>query len=117
MTARSGPTEIVTSGTIVAYEGEPIRVPVVGDEESIDLVFVFEDEEGEGSRVDSEVIDATTLELKLVNFANPLGSGSPKPVDVGTLDGDPLHLHFRVRRLEGSDPELTYTVYRVVGEG
>lgn len=117
MTARSGPTRVVTSGTIVAYEGQPIRVPVEGDDESITLVFAFEDDEDdEGARVESEVIDATTLELNLVNFANPLGSGSPKPVEVGTLDGDPLHLHFRVRRLEGSDPELTYTVYRVVGD-
>lgn len=117
MTVGTGPTEVVTSGVAVSYRGEPIRVGVEGDEESIDLVFAFaEDTEDEGARVDSEVIDETTLKLNLVNFANPLGSGSPEPVEVGTLDGDPLQLHFRVRRLEGSDPELTYTVYRVVGD-
>lgn len=116
MTPTSGPTEVVASGSVTSFRGEPIAVTVEGDEESVTLVFAFVDDPGEEApRVDSEVVDDQTLRLELVNFANPLGSGSPAPVEVGTLDGDPLLLHFRVRGPEGSDPTLTYSVYRRTG--
>lgn len=115
-TPSSGPAEVVASGTVTSFRGEPIEVPVQGDEEAIVLVFAFvDDPDDEAPRVETEVEDAGRLRLDLINFANPLGSGSPSPVDVGTLDGDPLLLHFRVRALEGADPTLTYTVYRRTG--
>lgn len=116
MTPTSGPTDVVASGTVTSFRGEPISITVEGDEEQITLVFAFvDDPDEEAPRVDSEVVDDQTLRLDLVNFANPLGSGSPEPVEVGTLDGDPLLVHFRVRGPEGADPTLTYSVYRRTG--
>lgn len=106
----TGPTEVVASGTVTPFDGEPVEITLQGDSEALTIVCAFEADDGE-QRVETEVLDESTLRFAFINFANPLGSGSTRPVEVGTLDGRPLLFHFRVHAIEGSDPVLGYTFY------
>lgn len=106
----SGPAEVIASGSVTPFEGEPVEITLEGESESLTIVCAFVDDDGD-QRVETEVVDPATLRFSFHNFANPLGSGSPSPVEVGTLDGRPLLFHFRVHAIEGSDPVLGYTFY------
>ncbi len=110
----SGPAEIVASGTVFAFSGSPITITFGSPTETLKLIFEFKDEEGkEDLRVEATVVDTQTLKLTLINFKNPLGSGTTKPKPFGSLDGRRLYVHYRVYSLsDAADKMLHFNIYK-----
>ena len=113
--ATSGPTEIVASGTLIAYQSNPITVYWGESEQSQDfkVTFRFTDEEGkEKYRTEFNQIDSHSLEIHMINFKNPLGVGSKNPLQIGKKGNQKIWLHYRVYHFRDSDKTLQFTVYR-----
>lgn len=111
----SGQAEVIASGTVIAFSGDPINITFGSQNETLKLIFEFKDEEGKGKesiRVDANQLDPKTLKLTLFNFKNSLGSGTSKPIPIGSLDGKRLHIHYRVYSLTGSDKMLHFNIYK-----
>lgn len=109
MQVSSGPCDVLGSGTVISYLSNPIEIRLPG----LGLIFKFQDEpekEG-GSTISGRVVEPSTLELTLINFKNPIGSGSGAPMEIGSRDNQRLFLHFRVYQLVGGDKTLHFTVY------
>jgi hypothetical protein len=105
---KSGTKEVIASGTVISFEGNPIGFEI----ENIKFIFEFVDEEGKaGTDVNFTSPEERTLKITLKNFKNPLGTGNQKPMAVGTFHGLRLFLSYRVYQLEGSDKTLDYTFY------
>ena len=114
----SGPKIVViASGTVIAYRGNPIQI-VYGDaEKQVRLTFQFIDQEGVSqSRIESNLhlikeTQVQMLEFKLFDFKDQLGSGTKEPVEIGTLNGHKVFLHFRIQHMPGSDKTFHYSLF------
>src|SRR5262245_27624982 len=115
---RSGPCQAIASATVIAYDGNPIRVELpeqaaIPSTPASVIIFKFEDDkttEQPQPRLDARIIDGQTLELTFKNFNNPLGTGNTKPTLVGKMRGRPAYLQYRVYDLAGADKTLHFTV-------
>jgi len=92
--ASSGPAQVVDSGILISFKGEPIAIKLnpVGS-----LEFRFGDDPSQPApRMHGELTPSGALTIHLTNFNNPVG------------------LNFRVYRLGGSpDRTLHYAIYSV----
>lgn len=111
-TIESGPAEVIDSGTVISFSGNPISLhyPDMG----IKIVFEFKaGEEGRGTSVESSVPEPGILQLTLYNFDDRFGAGTIKPMRIGKYEGRRLYVQLRVYTLQGSpDKTLQYTVYK-----
>jgi hypothetical protein len=111
-TVMSGPAEVIDSGTVISFSGNPISLhyPDLG----IKIVFEFKvGEEGRGTYVDNSIPEPGTLQLTLYNFDDRFGAGTIKPMRIGKYEGRRLYVQLRVYTLQGSpDKTLQYTVYK-----
>ena len=123
--AKSGPADVVASGTVICFDRNPITVefgygplgPTLGP--SLSLTFKFVDEPGQTSlqaRVQAQVHGPTTLELTLFNYTNPIGVGTPGPLHFWNVPGAQLFINFRVFSLEAADKTLQFSIYKVKAE-
>jgi len=109
---RTGRAEVVASGTVIAFEGSPIEVSFGPADNSLTLIFAFEDlEEAKDLSVAVKILGDRTLQLTLRNFNKPLGAGSTAPLHIGTFGRKRLYLHYRVFDLGTRDKTLHYTLY------
>jgi hypothetical protein len=109
---KSGPADVIDSGTIISFAGNPISLHY--SDLGIRIVFAFRTgEEGQGTSVESSVPEPGTLQLMLINFDDRFGAGTIKPMRIGKYEGRRLYIQLRVYTLQGSpDKTLQYTVYR-----
>ena len=111
-TVKSGPAEVIDSGTVISFAGSPISLhyPDLG----IKIIFEFKvGEEGRGTSVESSVSEPGTLQLTLYNFDDRFGAGTIKPMRIGKYEGRRLYIQLRVYTLQGSpDRTLQYTIYK-----
>jgi hypothetical protein len=109
---KSGPTEVIASGTVIGFAGNPIEITFGPSDERLKLLFAFQDEEGEAEpRLETEVLDSTTLKLTMFNIKSPLGGGSIVPMPIGDMRGQRLYVHLRIAHLHGSDRMVHYSIY------
>ncbi len=110
----SGPAEVIASGSVIAFLGNPIAITFGVEQESlIKVIFEFKDEEGKDKpRIEVNAIDSLTLKITLFDFKNPLGAGNVKPTSIGTIQGRRLYVQFRVYALPNADKTLHYTLYK-----
>jgi hypothetical protein len=108
----SGPAQVIDSGTVISFSGNPISLnyPDLG----IKIVFEFKTgEEGREASVESSVPEPGILKLSLFNFDDRFGAGTIKPMRIGKYEGRRLYVQLRVYTLQGSpDKTLQYTVYK-----
>jgi hypothetical protein len=109
---KSGSTEIIASGLVTSFNGNPIEINYGPRIERLTLIFAFQDDERQETRIDATKPNPNTLKLTLYNFRSPLGSGTPKPVPIGSLGGQKLLIHYRVYDIGNSDKTVHYTIYR-----
>jgi len=112
MRIRLGDQEVLESGTVVGHGGNTFDFtlgdppsPFVGGPPGapITVRFLFsEDKAKPGHRIDPSTPNKTTLQLQLVNFSNPLGIGTNRPIKIGTFQGRALHVGFSVYTIAGS---------------
>ena len=109
---RSGPADVLASGTVIAFDKNPLRFTFGPPEERLTVVLIFRDvEEEEGQKLQAEVVEPSTLQLTLTNVGSQLGSGTVKPLLAGSLTGRELLLHLRIYELHDSDKTVHYTFY------
>ncbi len=110
----SGSAELIASDNVISFSGNPITITFGSPDETLQIIFEFKDEEGkEDLRIEANAIDPKTLKVTLINFKNPLGSGSTKPVAIGSLDGRRLYVHYRVYSLsDTADKILHFNIYK-----
>jgi hypothetical protein len=108
----SGPAEVIDSGNVISFAGNPITIHY--KELGINIIFEFStDEEKRGTYVESSMPEDGTLKLSLFNFDDRFGAGTTKPMRIGKYEGRRLYLQLRVYTLAGSqDKTLQYTVYK-----
>lgn len=110
---KSGPVEIVGSGTVIAFSGNPIEITIGPPDGSIKIIFAFFDEEGKTDvRVEAKLLDNETLKITLFNHRTTLGVGSSEPIPIGTTAGLRLYMNYRVFGFPGGDKTIHYTLYR-----
>jgi len=112
---RSGPTEIVSSGTVIAYFNQPIVINVKLEDFTLELIFKFEDNKSNNNNqpvLTPTIVEHNKLELTLHNFSSSVGAGNKETLGIGSSLGRQLSLSYRVYDLGGSDKTLHYTLYR-----
>jgi len=110
----SGPAEVVTSGSVISFLGNPITITFKAEDEILKLIFEFRDEkEKKEPRMEVSLPNPETLKIILFNFRDPLGLGTGKPARIGTIGNRNLYLQYRVYPISGSlDKILHYTLYK-----
>lgn len=109
---QSGPFDVLASGTVIAFDKNPLRFTFGPAEERLTLILVFRDTEDEnGQKLQAEVPEPNTLQLTLTNIGSQLGAGTINPLLAGSIAGRELFMHLRVYELQDSDKTLHYTFY------
>jgi uncharacterized protein DUF6864 len=113
--ARSGPATVLTSGTITAFNKNPIEISFGSP--TFTLIFNFVDEIPKvptvplASRITAKVHEPLKVEFTFFNFTNPLGTGNGPALPIGVLADLLVYLNYRVYSLVGGDKTIQFTVY------
>ena len=59
-----------------------------------DLMFVFETNMEKETNELVRSVNEDTIEIKCINFNNPFGSGTFIPIELATIEGKKLYIHF-----------------------
>ena len=110
--------EIVSSGSVISFIGEPITLKLFDDDRQVVVLqFCFQKDVENKQQYMQTAISGDTLIFTLTNFDNPLGVGTTKPIDFAKYKGKKLYIHFRVTNLTDSDRTLHYSIYAEEDEG
>jgi hypothetical protein len=107
---KSGSADVLGSGLVISYNRNPIEIES-GTRERLLIKFIFTEDDEQEQLINPTSLTKEELELELVNFNNPVGSGTTEPLLLGELDERELYLNFRVYALNGADRTLHYTFY------
>jgi len=114
MKIKTGDKDVLETGSVISFGKEPVEFtlndPLSGDM-VLRLVFV-DDQSKTIFEVQTELINQTTLEFRLINFNVITGIGNAEPISLGTLAGRRLFFNYRVYSLNNSDMKtIHYTFY------
>lgn len=108
---KSGVADIISSGTIIAFKGNPIEI-IFGKTKQLKIILKFENEIDKSEpRVVRKVIAPKTLEFTFFNFKDPLGLGNLEPYLIGRMNGRKLYFSYRIYPLKEKDSTIHYTIY------
>jgi hypothetical protein len=93
---KSGPMNVIFSGTVTTFEGNPIELTFGSSNDRLRLIFIFKKDEKGERRMEVNNPDSKSLEISLFNFNSALGDFSIKPMHIGILENRRLFLHLRV---------------------
>lgn len=103
---------VITSGTVIGFKELPeftFELAHPGGF-SFRLKLVFEQKNGEGSSVTTDV-DEKNISMRCVNFDNTLGAGFSKPIEIATVGGKKVFFKFVAHDMQRL-PMLNYTFYQ-----
>lgn len=119
--AEMGPTDIycgswkvISSGTITAFNRQPIKIIFGRMDKRLNLILTFIDEPNENkkSQIKAESLGDNSLQLTLSNFRSPLGSYNTTPIYIAHISGFPVYLSLLVvGSSEGDHKIIHFTVY------
>lgn len=92
-----GNFELMESNSILYYDSDsPIELEMVfSNQLSITIKFVVEKNDSEKTDLKIDVdTEKNIIVYKCVNFNNPLGTGTTKPVEIGKIGGKNIFVHF-----------------------
>ena len=109
--------EVISSGSFITFDMSPVTISLQSDEigaEAARIIFIFKKDENNKQRLKSSKIVDGALEITLVNFSNPLGTGYPVPIAIGKDDaGKKVYLSFMVYAFDSCDQhKISYTIYK-----
>lgn len=114
----SGNCELIDSRTVLYYESdEPIEIEEVFNSSFKILIRIRNENTDAGEmglrlRVDAE---KNTIEYDCINFNNQLGSGTNRPIEIGTIAGKKMYIHFWIYAMGGSNGivrKLEYSIWK-----
>lgn len=104
--------EVVSTGTVISYNNEPIEISFPTSNGGLVILFVFSNDETGEPRVNANVVSEKKLELTFFNFNNSLGQGNTEPMQIGELNNKQLYLNFRIYALDKTAAKtLHFTFY------
>lgn len=107
----SGPTEVISSGTVITYAGNPINMTIDFSDWKLLIRLIFK--EGTEDSIAGKTIENNSgIEIVFTGFNNALGSGSAEPIEIGNHQNRKLFLAYRIYRLQDVDRTIDYTIYR-----
>lgn len=108
MRVKSGRADVIASGQVTAFEGQPLLIFL--DDWEFAIGFRFE---ADGGALDVQSqLHPGRLELTLLNFDGADGRGSAEPVHLVERGDRVLWLHFRTFRYgQTLDHTVHYTIY------
>jgi hypothetical protein len=113
----SGPAEVIDSGTVISFSGNPVKLSY--KDLNLSIVFEFKTKENaentsiDGSFTDNAETGMGVLKLTLYNFDDRFGAGTVKPLRIGQYENRKLYLQIRVYTLiDSPDKTLNYTIYK-----
>lgn len=110
---KSGISDIIASGTVISFKNNPIEIVFGPASQRLRLILKFTDKvDNNEVLIETSSPDTSTLEINLINFKNPLGSGNAEPLKVGYLEGRQLYINYRVYPLNEWDKTVHYTIYK-----
>lgn len=99
--------DIIASGSVHTFDNKNLELDISG----LRLIFNFLTD-SKGQRMEHELIDEKSLQLNVFNFDNFLGTGTIKPIKIGTIDNRHLYLSFIVHSISKESNKLvTYTFF------
>jgi hypothetical protein len=106
----SGDKEIFKKGTVITFDDKGITFKI--NEIVVKLLFEKDASIKEPSMKAENSEDAKILTLRLLNFENPLGTATAKPLQIGTIKGRTLFLNFSVHSIgDTAQKTVHYTFY------
>ena len=113
----SGNKRVVSSGTVISFDNNPIFIEVLDEAQSIaKLQFIFNDDTTIKEQSMSIAVVGDVLCFTLTNFNNPIGTGTTRPINFAKYGDIALYLHLRVTALNNTDRTLYFTIYSDGGE-
>lgn len=114
---KSGTATILGTGSFLTFDGQNVEIEfgvAQGGDSPLKIVLEFNDEGGSTPQLESEVAENNKLmKLILKNFNNEIGSGTIRPLEIGTYGGQRLFIGFRMETLEGGEQRtIHYTFYQ-----
>jgi hypothetical protein len=111
MKITSGNYEVFDTGTVISFELEPVTFHLA-DDLQVRLLFRDDLEKHEDHRLEFNPISNNILEIIIINFNNPLGTGNTTPLQIGIFNNKFLYLNFRVYTLNAkSNKTIHYCWY------
>ncbi|EJW14301.1 hypothetical protein M5X00_31900 [Paenibacillus alvei] len=119
ITVTTESTEVISSGTLITYDNEPIKMSIDLNNWHLKLEFNFVQSENDNEDGNLRFrSNDNCLIIDFINFNNSLGMGNSTPIEIGQHRGKKLFLNYRVYSLtSNSDKTFHYTLYRNLKEG
>lgn len=108
--------EVINSGLVTAFNNEPICIQLPNEAgKPFKLSFCFlKDKSITDHRMEAEAPNNNEVVVKLINFNNPLGTGTIRPVHFASSNGKKLYVNFYVYVVGESSSTLHYTIYKEI---
>ena len=113
-----GNYELIDSRSVILFDSEiPIQIEEVFNSKfKIILRFISQKDDAGIHNIQVNVdIQNNIIEYKCMNFDNPLGTGTNKPIEIGTISGKKVYVHFWLYALGGDNGvsrKLEYSVWK-----
>lgn len=113
---RSEKFEVIASGSFITFDNEPTVIEIGDKDEALKIIINFEDNESEKLDLKVELISNLELKFILTNFKSTIGSGTVKPIPIGTHNEKDLFISFAVYKLNDSTEQRTihYTFHQKI---
>jgi hypothetical protein len=104
----SGDKEVFQEGTVITFNNEGIIFEI----KDIKVKLSFENDTSiKKPSMKAENSEDKILTFKLINFNNPLGIATTKPLQIGTITGRTLFLNFSVHTIGNTAQKTVHYTY------
>lgn len=107
-----GSMDLLESETFLTVPDEVTRIEVGQDDDTVGISLEFADKEGADQNLAMNSSDNKTLEIKLINWSNSLGTGLVEPIHIGQFRNRLLYFNiFVVRAGKAPVRKVTFSLY------
>ena len=95
ITIKVGELNLIESGSIVLNQSNKLSFNI----EDLEFEFLFQTEEDEDHKPHIKLIskDSKSIQFQMINYNNPLGTGTPNPLNVASLStGEEIFLQYAI---------------------
>ena len=109
---------LLAAGHFLTYDATETRLRLEYNNDHLDFIFVFvTDDVDRSTKISTQVLDPLVLKLTFVNFVSPFGTHNTEVMQIGTIGGAHLWLHYQITPLTGTKRyQVAYSFYTGVGE-
>lgn len=111
---KTGNMDVIHSGIVASFNNEPIEISLDEESKGFLIRFCFTNDATSEQGLKANILsNPSGIEFLLINFNNPLGTGTLKPIEFAAdNNGKKLCISFAVYLIGKSSPTLQYTIYR-----